>query len=70
MARNTWRGFRYSARCQDPACDWELLDAKNGLGVAAQHCDRTGHDVYVDVSGTVYYSQGDVRPTTRVFPGD
>lgn len=66
--RHTWRWFRYSVRCQE--CNWELLDTKNGLGLAAQHCDRYGHDVHVEVSGGVTYTQRDAKPYISHFPGD
>ena len=50
--RNTWRFFDYQARCR--GCEWELY-SKNALGVAAQHHDRTGHSVDIEVSGCVSY---------------
>lgn len=50
--RNTWRWFSYDALCEE--CGWRT-EGKNGLGVAAQHHDRTGHSVRVEVSGGVSY---------------
>lgn len=52
MKRHTWRGFFYLARCH--GCDW-TQNGKTALGLAAQHHDRTGHSVYVDVEGHVSY---------------
>lgn len=35
-------------------CDWHY-EGMNGLGLAAQHHDRTGHTVDVDTFGFVTY---------------
>ena len=50
--RHCWRWFDYRALCAD--CGWELF-AKNALGLAAQHHDRTGHNVNVEIHGHVSY---------------
>ena len=50
--RSTWTNWDYNVVCQD--CGW-AVQGKNGLGVAAQHHDRTGHTVHVDVEGVVQY---------------
>jgi len=50
--RHTWTSWDYHAICED--CGWEV-HAKNGLGIAAQHHDRTGHTVVIDVYGSVRY---------------
>lgn len=49
--RNTWRWFSYHAVCE---CGWER-EGKNALGLAAQHHDKTGHSVRVEVEGMVSY---------------
>jgi tryptophanase len=41
------------ARCT--VCDWEC-SSKNALGVAAQHCDKHGHEVFVDIERTVGFT--------------
>ncbi len=57
-ARAYWRTrFNYTAECQ--GCDW-WADGANGQGIAAQHHDRTGHVVRVEVTRTIYY--GEDRP--------
>ena len=53
MSRHTWRFFTYEARCRD--CPWET-HGRNGLGNAAQHADRTGHSVCIDVEGSIEYA--------------
>ena len=50
--RHTWRFFSYWAQCED--CSWQV-ESKNGFGLAAQHHDRTGHNVGVSVEGHVNY---------------
>ncbi len=50
--RNTDTWWEYIVTCQN--CDW-TAEGKNGLGIASQHHDRTGHTVYVVVHGTVSY---------------
>lgn len=50
--RNTWTYWTYNAKCQD--CGW-AVSGRNGLGLAAQHYDRTGHTVYTNVEGLVKY---------------
>lgn len=50
--RHTWTSWYYNAVCQD--CGWATR-GKNGLGLAAQHHDRTGHTVSTDVKGIVQY---------------
>lgn len=52
MARHTWRYFDYDASCQD--CEWSS-SFKNALGNAAQHHDRTGHKVTIEIEGSVTY---------------
>lgn len=42
------------AECRD--CDWES-EAKNALGNAAQHADRTGHTVHVEQMIGVTYNR-------------
>lgn len=50
--RNLWRFFDYHVHCE---CGWEAYGV-NGLGIAAQHHDRTGHTVNVGVTGSVTYA--------------
>ena len=50
--RHTWKRQELYAECQD--CDW-CLCAKNALGVAAQHHDRTGHSVRIEITGIISY---------------
>lgn len=38
-------------------CDWQKMDVKNGLGLAAQHCDRTGHKVRVECTSAVFFER-------------
>ncbi len=52
MSRHTWRFFSYHVTCD--GCDWKTI-GKNGLGLAAQHHDRTDHSVHVTVEGGVSY---------------
>jgi hypothetical protein len=52
VGRNTWRWFVYRVNCD--GCDF-CVESKNGLGLAAQHHDRTGHDVHAEVMGNVSY---------------
>ena len=59
--RHCWRRFDYHAECMD--CDWESC-ARNALGNAAQHCDRTDHTVIVGVEGVVTYC-GDAENERR-----
>ena len=54
--RHCWRFFDYSAECQD--CEWQSY-ARNALGNAAQHHDRTGHNVNIEVQGNVSYCNDD-----------
>lgn len=44
----------YTVRCQD--CGWEY-NGINGVGLAAQHCDRHGHTVHVDSYGSITFTQ-------------
>jgi len=37
-----------SARANCSDCDW-FVEAKNAMGVAAQHADREGHEVDLDL---------------------
>lgn len=48
-----WRFFDYTVSCED--CGWEL-SGKNGLGLAAQHHDKYGHTVHVQIVGSVTYA--------------
>jgi len=41
------------AICKD--CGWEYQNHKNGLALAAQHHDRTGHTVHVEIGNVVIY---------------
>ena len=41
-----------NAYCCD--CDWEA-GTRNAQGIAAQHHDRTGHDVHVNITNVVLY---------------
>mgnify|MGYP001559828505 CR=1 FL=1 len=50
--RHCWRWFDYSALCE--VCGWKSF-AKNALGNAAKHFNRTGHKVSVEVSGHITY---------------
>ena len=40
------------AHCSD--CDWNV-ETRNGLGLAAQHHDRTGHKVSIEITRVVIY---------------
>ena len=51
--RRCLRWCDYRAICDD--CGWECF-AKNALGIAAQHHDRTGHTVIVETQGSVTYA--------------
>lgn len=51
--RHTWRHFFYRAECL--GCDFLVEWTKNALGLAAQHHDRTGHSIEVDIEGGVTY---------------
>ncbi len=53
--RNTWTGILgASAECL--TCGWGV-GSRNSLGLAAQHHDRTGHDVRIEqVLGVSYLS--------------
>ena len=51
--RNTWRHFMYNVQCQ--GCGFNTRGV-NGLGLAAQHHDRTGHTISIDVTGSVQYA--------------
>jgi hypothetical protein len=44
----------YAAYCE--VCGWECT-AKNAQGLAAQHHDRTGHKVTVEVCRTIVYEK-------------
>ncbi len=61
--RNTWRWFDYSVFCQ--GCDWKYF-GKNGLGLAAQHHDKYGHSVNVEVTGGVSYLNDEDDAKQRV----
>ena len=50
--RHTWTYWYYHVECRD--CGWKV-EGKNGLGLAAQHHDRTGHTIVTEVEGTVSY---------------
>lgn len=53
MTRNYWTTInQYVAHCQD--CGWEC-EARNALGLAAQHHDKTKHTVHVDLYKTIVY---------------
>lgn len=67
MARNCWRWFDYNARCED--CEWRSY-AKNALGNAAQHHDRTGHTVRTEVSGMVTYCSDEEDARLREAKGE
>jgi len=60
--RHTWRYFVYDAECRD--CGWRTR-GKNALGLGAQHYNRTGHTVAIDVEGNVTYC-GDAENARRV----
>jgi len=65
--RNTRRFFDYFAKCTE--CDWKLA-SKNALGLAAQHHDRTGHSIGIDVNGHVsYLSNADHKKRQTAGPG-
>ena len=44
------------ADCRD--CDW-VSEAKNALGNAAQHADKHGHEVNVEIVRVVTYNRKD-----------
>lgn len=49
----TWSGtLSRRAECED--CGW-TLDAKNAIGVAAQHARRYGHKVRVEIESFVRF---------------
>ncbi len=57
--RRLWTNWDYKAVCLD--CEWST-HGKNGLGLAAQHHDRTGHSVNISVEGLVkYISEAEYR---------
>ncbi len=60
--RNTWRWFSYRVFCRN--CGWETEGA-NGLAIAAQHHDRTGHSVDAEVSGNVSYLSDEDHATRK-----
>ena len=54
--RETWTGLTVHAWCDDCEKKWF---SKNAQGVAAQHCDRYGHVVHVEIARSVsYYPPG------------
>ena len=57
-SRNLWRWFGYRAWCND--CDF-IATKQNALGLAAQHHDRTGHDVQIEVEGHIHYASDSVN---------
>ena len=50
--RKTGRFTEYYAECHD--CDF-LQEGKNALGISAQHHDRTGHRISIEIRTTVMY---------------
>ena len=46
-------------------CDWEYANSKNGLAMAAQHHDRTGHEVRVEIVNIVYYGDRDEEEASQ-----
>ncbi len=56
MSRKTKSGcIACVANCRD--CDWEYESHKNGLALAAQHHDRTGHVVNIEITNYVTYGE-------------
>lgn len=51
--RNTWSGT-VSLIVNCDGCGWQY-EGKNGLGLAAQHHDRYGHSIHVDIYTVVSY---------------
>ncbi len=54
-------------------CGW-VCQTRNGLGLAAQHYDRTGHTVHIEITRVVIYgdesgspNQGSYRELTAVY---
>ncbi len=52
MSRHTWKCFTYDAECE--GCDFRVI-SRNALGLAAQHHDKTGHSIQIEVEGHVSY---------------
>lgn len=48
----------YDARCQD--CEWEQ-GKRNAVGLAAQHHDKTGHTVTIEVEKVIVFGDWDRR---------
>jgi len=48
---------RHYAACLEFGCDFHVDGTRNGLGLAAQHYDRTGHAVRVETCRVVYYGR-------------
>ena len=54
MSRVTFTGcLDQIAECE--ACDWQYSNPKNGLALAAQHHDKTGHVVCIAIYNHVRY---------------
>lgn len=61
--RETWSGLlAVFAECEN--CGW-TTHARNGLGLSAQHHDRTGHVVSVEQTIHVRYGGGERRPKEK-----
>ena len=52
--RKTGRFTEYYAECHD--CKF-IQEGKNALGISAQHHDRTGHRISIEIRTTVMYGE-------------
>jgi len=46
-----------TARCHEGGCDFRV-DSRNAVGVAAQHAERTGHEVSADEGRSMVWNAG------------
>ena len=58
MTRKTGSFTDYNAQCGE--CDWHA-STRNALGLAAQHHDRTGHFVRIEMYRVVFYGEHEGR---------
>lgn len=65
--RNTETDLGYEAKCR--GCGWGVY-GKNGLGLAAQHHDRTGHSIQIDIKGVVVYLSDEDDEKIKKMRGD
>lgn len=53
MSRHRWGFSDYRAKCDH--CEWLSFGKGDGMGVSAQHHDRTGHSVRIEIRQFVQY---------------